>query len=85
MLLHITHPYVLNITYYEPIETTTVAPTFTSRGTGFAVVQKTQLTHLITRRYPTEAECIEEIEQIETKQKQLDKYMAKMRRDILIE
>lgn len=67
------YPYSLTIEYNIPREYITVSPIFGGKG-GFTINKQVDLTQLITKRYKTENQCMEEISKIKQKQEQIKKF-----------
>lgn len=71
------HPYTLHITYAEPRQELSVAPTF-GASAGATLYNNVELTSFISRRYKCEQDCKEEISEILRKQALLDNYIQRL-------
>ena len=75
-------PYTLEIKYYLPETSISVAPVFSGRG-GVAVYNETTLIQTITKRYESEDQVKNEISTINKKLEALDDYNEKLREKLL--
>ncbi len=72
------YPFSLRIKYFNPHESFSSSPVVTTgSNVGVSVHDSIELYSLITRRYKTEKDCIDEIKAIELKTAKLDAYIKK--------
>jgi hypothetical protein len=77
------YPYTLTIQYNQPVKTYQIMPVYGGRNGYSTIIMPTvELTQLITKRYKTEDDVINEIAEIEKNIKKLELFRAKIANEI---